>query len=64
MDDLVATFSSLARVEELRAARGATPQQLQQEAAQAAAPGEAGASKQPDAVHALFSRLDTDGDGK
>ena len=56
MDDLVATFSTLARVEEHRAARAAKQQ--------GEAGGAAGAAEQQaDPLRALFARMDTDGDG-
>ncbi|PSC74012.1 Calcium-dependent kinase 7 [Micractinium conductrix] len=55
MDDLVATFSTLARVEELRSAKSA---------AGAAAAAEPSPGEQADPVRALFARLDADGDGR
>lgn len=60
MDDLVATFSTLARVEELRSARAAG----QQGAAEAAATAHAATVPPADPVHELFGRLDADGDGR
>lgn len=63
MDDLVATFSTLARVEEHRAARAA---QQAQQAQQAPPPEEAqpGEPARPDPICALFSKMDADGDGR
>jgi hypothetical protein len=61
VDDLVATFSTLARVEEHRAARAAKQQ------AAADTRGAAGAEPadlQADPLHTLFARMDTDGDGR
>jgi hypothetical protein len=60
MDDLVATFSTLARVEELRSAHAAG----QPGAAEAAATAQAATVPPADPVHELFGRLDTDGDGR
>ncbi|KAL4439019.1 hypothetical protein ABPG77_006956 [Micractinium sp. CCAP 211/92] len=60
MDDLVATFSTLARVEEHRAARAARQ-------AEAAAPhpeATPGEQAQPDIIRALFGRIDSNGDGR
>lgn len=60
MDDLVATFSTLARVEEHRAARAA--QQAEAPAPHPeATPGE---QAQPDIIRALFGRIDSNGDGR
>lgn len=58
MDDLVATFSTLARVEELRSARAAK----QAEAAGAAAQQQA--AGQADFIHDLFVRMDANKDGR
>ncbi len=60
MDDLVATFSTLARVEEHRVARAA--QQAEAPAPHPeATPGE---PTQPDIIRALFGRIDSNGDGR
>lgn len=59
MDDLVATFSTLARVEETRAARAAK----QSEAASTAAAAPA-SSPHDDALHVLFRNIDANGDGR
>lgn len=60
MDDLVATFSTLARVEEHRAARAARQAEASPPLSEAASAGEA----QADPIVALFARMDTDGDGR
>lgn len=57
MDDLVATFSSLARVDSLRAARAG------QAAAEPAPASQQPAKAAPDPLHALFVRMDANGDG-
>ena len=61
MDDLVATFSSLARVAELRRGQAAGPQEAQ---AHEAPPPDPGAVAEADAVHSLFQRMDLNGDGR
>lgn len=56
MEDLVATFATLARVEELRTSR----------AAKAAEPADSKGEQPsaPDSIHTLFASMDADGDGR
>ncbi|KAL4853728.1 hypothetical protein ACK3TF_005330 [Chlorella vulgaris] len=61
VQDLAATFASLARLEELRSARSA---QQEVAAATAAEVAEAAGLPVPDPVKELFARLDSDRDGK
>ena len=61
VDNLVATFSTLARVEEHRAARAAKQQAAPDTGGVA---GAGAADLQADPLHALFARMDTDGDGR
>ncbi|KAL4452649.1 hypothetical protein ABPG75_008311 [Micractinium tetrahymenae] len=60
MDDLVATFSTLARVEEHRAARAAEQAEVAAPPAHTTSAEEAHA----DPIRALFAKMDTNGDGR
>lgn len=53
---MVATFSTLARVDEHRAARAAK--------AAAASPADGAEAARADALHAVFRGMDKDGDGR
>jgi len=64
MDDLVATFSTLARVEEMRAAKAAKQGQAQSESDSEGAQAPAGKDADVDTVRELFARLDANGDGR